>query len=316
MDYQKTIRKPVSCSGIGLHSGKRVNLKLCPALADSGIVFQRIDLPGKPEIAARVENLVEVNHATTLCKDGAQVQTVEHLMAAFAGLGIDNILVQLDSGEVPIMDGSAAPFIYLLHEAEVLAQSQPRYYLKVNQPVKVEYGDKFVVIYPADEFKVSYFLDFNHPLIRNQHASVICDEETFISKICRARTFGFLEEVELLRKHGLAKGGSLDNAIVIGQYDILNDSLRFEDEFVYHKIMDSVGDLYLLGKPILGHFVGHKAGHALHTQLACRLAQEPGKLSLVNGLEYRRKMAKSADYHPAIQSVHTDQNPIIQPAYA
>ncbi len=299
MGYQKTILKSVSCSGIGLHTGKLVNLRLSPAPANSGIVFQRIDLSDKPKIDAKVENLVGVNHATTLSKNGVLVQTVEHLMAAFAGLEIDNILVQLDSCEVPIMDGSAAPFIYLLHEAGIKTQSHPRYYLKITEPIKVEQGDKFAMIQPADEFRVSYYLDFNHPLIHNQRASVVCNEEVFTNKVCRARTFGFLEEVELLRKHGLAKGGSLDNAIVIGRYDILNDSLRFEDEFVYHKIMDSIGDLYLLGMPILGHFTGYKAGHALHTQLACRIMEEQEKLLLVNGLEYKR------EYGHSIAAEHT-----------
>jgi UDP-3-O-[3-hydroxymyristoyl] N-acetylglucosamine deacetylase len=287
MIYQKTIKNPISCSGIGLHSGEKVRLTLKPAPVDSGVVFKRIDLPGCPSIPARIENLINVNYATSLCRGDVQIQTVEHLMAAFAGLGIDNIIVEVDAVEVPIMDGSAAPFIYLLHEAGIEVQDQPRQYIRIKQSIRVGNGDKFVTLSPANEFRITYYLDFNHYLLRHQRASLVCTQETFSKKIARARTFGFLDEIMELRKKGLAKGGSLDNAVVIGRYNILNGGLRFSDEFVYHKIMDSIGDLYLLGRPILGHLTAYRAGHSLHNELTHQLLEQTDKWELISGTEYQ-----------------------------
>ncbi len=289
MGYQKTIKNPISCSGIGLHSGGKVRLSLKPAPLGSGIIFKRVDLPGNPSIPARIENLINVNYATSLCQDDVQIQTIEHLMAAFAGLGIDNIIVELDAAEVPIMDGSAAPFIYLLHEAGIEIQSQPRYYLRIKKSIRVGGDDKFVMLSPANEFRISYNLDFKHHLLRHQRASLVCSEDVFTEKLARARTFGFLDEVMELRKNGLAKGGSLDNAVVIGRYNILNEGLRFSEEFVYHKIMDSIGDLYLLGYPLLGHLMAHKAGHSLHSELTYQIINQPDKWELISGVEYKEQ---------------------------
>jgi UDP-3-O-[3-hydroxymyristoyl] N-acetylglucosamine deacetylase len=295
MDYQKTIKNPISCSGIGLHSGGKVRLSLKPAPAGAGITFKRVDLPGQPSIPARIENLVNVNYATSLCQGDVHIQTVEHLMAAFAGLGIDNIIVELDAVEVPIMDGSAAPFIYLLHEAGIEVQDQPRQYISIKKSIRVKDGDKSVMISPASEFRISYYLDFKHHLLRHQRASLVCSEEVFTKEIARARTFGFLEEVMELRKNGLVKGGSLDNAIVIGRYNILNGGLRFSNELVCHKIMDSVGDLYLLGYPLLGHVVAHKAGHDLHSKLASQILEQADSWEFVSGEVYQQeKRAASA----------------------
>jgi UDP-3-O-[3-hydroxymyristoyl] N-acetylglucosamine deacetylase len=297
MSYQKTITNPISCSGIGLHSGKKVRLSLKPAATGTGIVFKRVDLPDQPSIPARIGNLVNVNYATSLCLGDVQIQTVEHLMAAFAGLGIDNIIVELDAAEVPIMDGSAAPFIYLLHEAGIALQDQPREYLRIKKSIRVEDKDKSIMISPADKFRITYYLDFNHHLLRHQQASLVCSEELFTKKIARARTFGFLDEVMELKKNGLVKGGSLDNAVVIGRYNILNGGLRFSDEFVYHKILDSIGDLYLLGYPLLGHLIAHKAGHSLHSQLTSQILEQPDKWELVNGVDYFQERKTVAPYH-------------------
>lgn len=297
MAYQKTIKNPISCSGIGLHSGVKVRLSLKPAPTGTGIIFRRVDLPGQPTIPARIEKLINVSYATSLCQGEVQIQTVEHLMAAFAGLGIDNIIVELDAAEVPIMDGSAAPFIYLLHEAGVEIQDQPRYYLRIKKSIRVGNDDKYAMLSPASEFRITYNLDFDHHLLRRQRASLVCSEEIFTKKIARARTFGFLDEIMGLRKAGLAKGGSLDNAVVIGRYNILNDGLRFSDEFVCHKIMDSIGDLYLLGYPLLGHLIAHKAGHSLHSELANQILEQPDKWELVNGVEYKEQK-KVAGYYP------------------
>jgi UDP-3-O-[3-hydroxymyristoyl] N-acetylglucosamine deacetylase len=290
MEYQKTIKNPISCSGIGLHSGEKVRLNLKPAAMGTGIIFKRVDLPDHSPIPARIENLINVNYATSLSQNGVHIQTIEHLMAAFAGLGIDNIIVELDAAEVPIMDGSAAPFIYLLHEAGIETQSRPRYYLRIKKSIRVEDGDKYAMLSPANEFRISYNLDFNHHLLRHQRASLVCSEEVFTNKLARARTFGFLDEVMELRKNGLAKGGSLDNAVVIGRYNILNDGLRFSEEFVYHKIVDSIGDLYLLGYPLLGHLIAHKAGHSLHSELTHQVINQPDKWELISGVEYKEQL--------------------------
>ncbi len=303
MGYQKTIKNPISCSGIGLHSGGKVRLTLKPAPIGAGIIFRRVDLPDHPAIPARIENLINVNYATSLCLGDVQIQTVEHLMAAFAGLGVDNIVVELDAAEVPIMDGSAAPFIYLLHEAGIEVQSQTRYYLRIKKSIKVGDDDKFAMLSPANEFRISYNLDFNHHLLKNQRASLVCSEEVFTNKLARARTFGFLDEVMELRKNGLAKGGSLDNAVVIGRYNILNEGLRFSEEFVYHKIVDSIGDLYLLGYPLLGHLMAHKAGHSLHSELTRQIVKQPDKWELVSGVAYRAQLQQQKRFtvYPQLQ---------------
>jgi UDP-3-O-[3-hydroxymyristoyl] N-acetylglucosamine deacetylase len=271
MDAQRTLRRQISCAGIGLHSGHKVTLTLKPAAADTGIRFRRTDLD--VEIPATIAAVSSLQYATVLGRDGATVETVEHLLAALVSVGIDNLVVELTHNEVPIMDGSAAPFLYLLHEAGVKRLGTPRRYLKILRPLQISSGDKRIAVYPSDHFKVSYTISFDHPLLRHQSRTERITELTFAEHIAPARTFGFLKEVEWLRQNGLALGGSLDNAIVIGDTGVLN-ALRFEDEFVRHKILDAVGDLALLGYPLIGHVVAHRAGHALHTALAARVLEE------------------------------------------
>jgi UDP-3-O-[3-hydroxymyristoyl] N-acetylglucosamine deacetylase len=271
MDAQRTLRRQISCAGIGLHSGNKVTLTLKPALPDTGVVFRRTDLG--LEIPATVKHLAAFQYATVLGRDGATVDTVEHLLAALVSVGIDNIVVELNHNEVPIMDGSAAPFLYLIQEAGIRRLSAPRRYLKILRPVQIANGDKRIAIYPSDHFKVTYTISFDHPMLRHQSRTERITEYSFAESIAPARTFGFLKEVESLRQNGLALGGSLENAIVIGDAGVLN-ALRFEDEFVRHKILDAIGDLALVGHPIIGHVVAHRAGHALHTALAARLLEE------------------------------------------
>jgi len=278
VDAQQTLRRQVSCAGIGLHSGNKVNLTLKPAPAGTGIVFRRVDLG--VDIAASVSHVTSLHYATVLGKDGATVETVEHLLAALVSAGIDNVIIELSQREVPIMDGSSAPFLFLIQEAGVKRLTTPRQYLKVLRPVSVAQGDKHIAIYPSDHFKVSYTISFDHPLLRHQSRTTRVTEQSFADDIASARTFGFLKEVEWMRQQGLALGGSLENAIVIGDTGVLN-ALRFEDEFVRHKILDAVGDLALLGHPVLGHVVAHRAGHALHTQLAVQLLADAGAWTLV-----------------------------------
>src|SRR5687767_11780629 len=271
MDAQRTLRRQISCAGIGLHSGNKVTLTLKPAAADTGIRFRRTDLG--IEIPATVRNVSAFHYATVLAKDGATVETVEHLLAALVSVGVDNVIIELTQNEVPIMDGSAAPFLYLVQEAGVKRLSAPRRYMKVLRPVQISDGDKRIAVYPSDHFKVSYTISFDHPLLRHQSRTERITEQSFAESIAPARTFGFLKEVETLRQNGLALGGSLENAIVIGDAGVLN-ALRFEDEFVRHKILDAVGDLALIGHPLVGHVVAHRAGHGLHTALAAQLLEE------------------------------------------
>lgn len=279
MDSQRTLRRPVSCAGIGLHSGNKVTLSLKPAPADSGIRFRRTDL-GNLEIPATVTNLAGIQYATGLACDQGSVETVEHLLAALVSLGIDNTIVELNYAEVPIMDGSASPFIYLIHEAGIRRLAAPRRYLKVVRPLAVSRGDKRIALYPSDHFKVTYSISFDHPLLRHQSRTLRVTEESFCEEIAPARTFGFLKEVEMLRQNGLALGGSLDNAVVLGETGVLN-ALRFEDEFVRHKILDVIGDLALVGYPIIGHLVAHRGGHALHTAFAAKILEETDAWRLV-----------------------------------
>ena len=278
MDAQRTLRRQISCAGIGLHSGNKVTLTLKPAPADTGIVFRRTDVG--IEIPATVKHVSTVHYATVLGRDGATVETVEHLLAALVSVGIDNVIVDLTHNEVPIMDGSAAPFLFLVQEAGVKRLAVPRRYMKILRPVQLASGDKRIAIYPSYHFKVSYTISFDHPTLRHQSRTERITEQSFAESIAPARTFGFLKDVEMLRQNGLALGGSLENAIVIGDAGVLN-ALRFEDEFVRHKILDVVGDLALLGHPIIGHVVAHRAGHALHTALAAQLLQERDAWMLV-----------------------------------
>src|SRR6202140_3939590 len=274
MDAQRTLRRHISCVGIGLHSGNKVNLTLKPAPADFGIRFRRTDL-GNLEVPATVHNLAGIQLATGLAHNEVSVETGEHLLAALTALGIDNVIVELNTPEVPIMDGSAAPLVYLiLNEAGVKRQAAPKKYLKVLRPISLSQGDKRIALYPSDHFKVTYSISFDHPLLRHQSRSLRITEETFIEEVAPARTFTFLKDVEMLRQNGLALGGSLENAIVLGETGVLNNALRFEDEFVRHKILDAIGDLALVGYPVIGHLVAHRAGHALHTEFAAKILEE------------------------------------------
>src|SRR6187401_121612 len=280
MDSQRTLKRPVSCAGIGLHSGKKVTLSLKPAPADHGIRFRRADLGGL-EIPATVTHLGGIQYATGLSLKDGSVETVEHLLAALVSLGVDNVIVELNHPEVPIMDGSAAPFIYLIHEAGLKRQASPKRFLKVIRPIALSRGDKRIALYPSDHFKVTYSISFDHPMLRHQSRTMQITEESFIEELAPARTFTFLKDVEMLRQNGLALGGSLENAIVLGETGVLNNALRFEDEFVRHKILDAVGDLALVGRPVIGHLVAHRAGHALHTEFAAKILEETQSWRLV-----------------------------------
>ncbi len=273
--YQRTLARHVECTGIGLHSGKKVNLTIKPAPVNHGIKFVRMDLPHKPVISAHFRNVVDTSLATTLGADGVIVSTVEHLMATFTGLSIDNALVEMDAYEAPIMDGSAEPFTAMLQGAGIKAQSGKRYTFVVKKPIEMEEGDKKVGLYPSDTLKISYTIEFDHPLVKRQSYTISLTDSLFEKEISRARTFGFLDEVNYLKQNGFARGGSLENAVVLDQDKILNDEgLRYADEFVRHKVLDCIGDLSLLGMPFIGHIVAHKSGHALNHALLRRFIDQ------------------------------------------
>ncbi len=270
MILQRTLKSRIRATGVGLHTGRKVELVLRPAAPETGIVFCRSDLPGNPAIPAHALNVTDTRLATVLEKDGARVSTVEHLMSAFAGLGVDNAYVDVSAEEVPIMDGSAGTFVYLIQSAGVEEQAAPKKYLRVLKKVQIEQGDRRVRLEPFDGFKVGFSIEFKHPVFEATRSEVEVDfgEVSFVKEISRARTFGFTQDVEAMRSQGLSLGGSLDNAIVIDDFRVLNsEGLRFDDEFVKHKALDAVGDLYLAGHPLIGAFHGHKSGHALNNQL-------------------------------------------------
>ncbi len=279
---QRTIQKAISTKGVGLHSGRRVEITLRPAEPNTGIVFHRVDLPEIVDLPARAIGVGDTRMASVLQKGNVRVSTVEHLMSALAGLGIDNLHVDLTAEEVPIMDGSAGTFVYLLRSAGLQEQSAPKQFLKVLKTVEVREGEgenlKWARLEPYDGFALSFAIDFHHPAIDStaNFAEVDFAKDSYIKTVARARTFGFVSEVEALRAAGLARGGSLDNAIVMDEYRVLNsDGLRYEDEFVKHKILDAIGDLYLIGKPLVARYVACKSGHGLNNQLArALLAQE------------------------------------------
>ena len=283
MSVQQTLRRSISCTGIGLHSGDKVTLSLKPAPADFGVRFRRTDLGGA-EIPATVKHLAGINYATGLSRDRGSVNTVEHLLSALSSLGVDNAIVELNHPEVPIMDGSAAPWVYLINEAGIKRMSEARRYLKVLRPISLSRGDKRIAIYPSDHFKVTYSIAFDHPLLRHQSRTMRITADAFVEDIAPARTFGFLKEVEMLRQQGLALGGSLENAIVIGDTGVLNNGLRFDDEFVRHKILEVIGDLALVGYPVIGHVVAHRGGHALHTAFAAQVLEETDAWRLVEAV--------------------------------
>jgi UDP-3-O-[3-hydroxymyristoyl] N-acetylglucosamine deacetylase len=284
MIRQRTLKNVIRATGVGLHTGEKVYLTLRPAAADTGIVFRRIDLAEPVEIRACPENVTDTRLSTTLESGGARVSTVEHLMSAFAGLGIDNAYVDLTAPEVPIMDGSAGPFVFLLQSAGVAEQSAPKRFIRIRQSIVVDEGDKWARFEPFEGFKVSFEIDFNHPTFRSarQQTSIDFSTTSFVKEVSRARTFGFMADLEALRAAGLARGGGLDNAIVLDQYRILNeDGLRYEDEFVKHKVLDAIGDLYLLGHPLIGAFSAHKSGHSLNNRLLRTLMADADSWELI-----------------------------------
>lgn len=267
---QRTLKKMVSATGVGLHNGEKVTLTLRPAAIDTGIVFRRTDLPGKPEIQATPDAVSDTRMCSALEKNGARVATVEHVMSALAGLGVDNIIVEVDASEIPIMDGSSGPFIFLLQSAGIIEQPAAKKFLRIKKKVEVKEDDKWVTFEPYHGFKMDFTIDFAHPVFENSSNNVKIDfaDNSYISEISRARTFGFMHEVEYLRANGLARGGSLDNAIVLDEFRVLNtDGLRYEDEFVKHKVLDAIGDLYMIGHPLLGAYAAYKSGHGLNNKL-------------------------------------------------
>ncbi|HIN59511.1 MAG TPA: UDP-3-O-acyl-N-acetylglucosamine deacetylase [Gammaproteobacteria bacterium] len=276
MIRQRTLKNVIGATGVGLHTGEKVFLTLRPAAVNTGIVFRRIDLKPVVDVEAILDNVSSTRMSTTLERDGVRISTVEHLMSAFAGLGIDNVFVDLTAAEVPIMDGSAGPFVFLIESAGIEEQRAPKKFIRIKQSVEVRDGDKWAKFDPYDGFKVDLTIDFDHPAVQSsqQHASIDFLESSFIKDVSRARTFGFLDEVEALQEAGLARGGSLDNAIVMDAFHILNDEgLRYRDEFVKHKILDAVGDLYLLGHLLVGAFSAHKSGHSMNNRLLRRLLE-------------------------------------------
>jgi UDP-3-O-[3-hydroxymyristoyl] N-acetylglucosamine deacetylase len=270
MIRQRTLKNVIRATGVGLHTGEKVYLTLRPAAPDTGIVFRRIDLDCPVEIKADPENVGDTRLSTTLMSGGVKISTVEHLLSAFAGLGIDNAYVDVSAPEVPIMDGSAGPFVFLVQSAGVEEQNAAKKFIRIKKKVVVDEGDKRASFEPFDGFKVSFAIDFDHPAFteRTQQASIDFSSTSFVKEVSRARTFGFLRDLEMLRDRQLALGGSLDNAIVVDDYRVLNeDGLRYENEFVKHKILDAIGDLYLLGHSLVGAFTGYKSGHALNNRL-------------------------------------------------
>ncbi len=268
MDSQQTVRRPVSLDGIGLHSGETVNMTVSPAAADTGILFRAGD---GTLIPANADHVVDTNSATTVGAFGVRVRTIEHLMAAASALGIDNLMVDIDGPEVPAADGSAKPFVDLLRSAGRVSLAAPRRPITISQPIRVGTESRWIEVLPADSLRISYTLDNNHPIIGLQAGTFGISEEVFCDELAAARTYGFLRDVPAMRQNGLARGGSLENAIVVGKRSVLNDSLRFPDEFVRHKILDLVGDLFLLGRPLRAHVVGRNAGHALNYQLVAAI---------------------------------------------
>ena len=273
---QRTLKSSVRTTGIGLHGGGKVYMNLRPAPVNSGITFRRVDLDEPVAIPAHAFNVTQTTLGTSLENRGVRVSTVEHLMAALAGLGVDNAFVDLTAGEVPIMDGSSAPFVFLLQSAGIEEQNAPKRFLRIRKPVEVRDGDKWVRFVPHNGFRLNLEIDFDHPVLRRrrQHASLDFSTASFLREISRARTFGFLSEIESLRERNLTLGGSMDSAVVLDDYRVLNeDGLRFQDEFVRHKILDAVGDLYLAGGCFIGEFSGYKSGHHLNNRLVRALLE-------------------------------------------
>jgi UDP-3-O-[3-hydroxymyristoyl] N-acetylglucosamine deacetylase len=277
MIKQRTLKNVIKATGVGLHTGEKVYITLRPAPVNTGIIFRRIDLNPIVTIPARAENVGDTLLSTALIKDGVKVATVEHLLSAMAGLGIDNAFVDVTHPEVPIMDGSAAPFVFLIQSAGISEQNAPKRFIKIKRKIKVKHEDKWATFEPFNGFRVEFTIDFNHPVFRDraQHAIFDFSTTSYVKEVSRARTFGFMSQYEMLRQQNLALGSSLDNTIAVDEYRIVNeDGLRYEDEFVKHKILDAIGDLYLLGSSLIGAFNGYKSGHALNNQLLHQLLKQ------------------------------------------
>lgn len=269
MIKQRTLKNEIRATGVGLHTGQKIFLTLRPAPVNTGIIFRRVDLNPVVEIEARAENVGDTTLSTTLVNGNVRVSTVEHLLSAMAGLGIDNAIIEVSADEVPIMDGSAGPFVFLIQSAGIQEQSAPKKFIRITKEITVKDGDKSATFVPFNGFKVSFTIDFDHPVFKGRKLSSAVDfsSTSFVKEVSRARTFGFMHEIEYLRSKGLAKGGSVDNAIVVDKYRILNeDGLRYEDEFVKHKILDAIGDLYLLGNSLIGEYKAVKSGHGLNNK--------------------------------------------------
>ncbi len=277
MIKQRSLKNEIRATGVGLHTGQKIFLTLRPAPVDTGIVFRRVDLNPVVEIQARAENVGDTTLSTTLVSGDVRISTVEHLLSAMAGLGIDNAIVEVSADEVPIMDGSAGPFVFLIQSAGIQEQNAPKKFIRIKKELTVTDGDKTATFLPFDGFKVSFTIDFDHPVFKERKLSAAVDfsSTSFVKEVSRARTFGFMHEIEYLRSKGLAKGGSVDNAIVVDKYRILNeDGLRYEDEFVKHKILDAIGDLYLLGNSLIGEFRAVKSGHGLNNKSLRQLIRQ------------------------------------------
>jgi len=284
MTKQRTLKNTIRATGVGLHSGEKVYLTMRPAAPDTGIVFCRVDLDEPVLIEAKPENVGDTRLSTTLIKNGVKVSTVEHLLSAFAGLGIDNAYIDLSAPEVPIMDGSAGPFVFLVQSAGIEEQNVAKKYIRIKKPIEVRDGDKFARFIPFNGFKVSFSIDFDHPVFNgmNQHTEIDFSTTSFVREVSRARTFGFTRDIDMLRENNLAQGGRMENAVFIDDYRVLNtDGLRYEDEFVKHKVLDAIGDLYLLGHSLIGEFRAHKSGHALNNMLLCELLANEDSWELV-----------------------------------
>lgn len=282
---QRTLRNAIKATGVSLHSGEKVYMTLSPAAIDTGIVFRRVDLDAALEIPARAENVSSTTLSTSLEVGAARVSTVEHLLAALSGMGIDNAYVDVSASEVPIMDGSAGPFVFLIQSAGIQEQEALKKFIRVKRKITIEDDDKTASLLPFDGFKVSFTIDFDHPVFRERtaHAELEFSTTAFVREVSRARTFGFIHEIEELRSRGLALGGSLDNAIVVDEYRILNQGgLRYDDEFVRHKILDAIGDLYLLGHGLIGEFQAYKSGHALNIATLRALIAQPDAWEVVS----------------------------------
>jgi UDP-3-O-[3-hydroxymyristoyl] N-acetylglucosamine deacetylase len=298
--YQRTLKDSITCQGIGLHTGKPVSMTLRPGPADNGVVFIRKDM-ADAEIRACASNTSAINYATSLSQNGVSIKTVEHLLAALAGLNVDNVFIEVDAEEIPIMDGSARPFVKLIADAGIVYQEAAQPSLKVIKPVFVREGNKQLAIWPADATSISYFIDFNHPLLKEQSLQYQPGKGSFLREISDARTFGFMSDVKTLQANGLAKGASLDNAVTLGEDSVLNtEGLRYKDEFVRHKILDRIGDLSLLGMPVIGHIVAHKSGHGMNAHMVAKLLNSPQSWLLVGSSEETLVRRESAYLQHAV----------------